>query len=345
MRKGRYIVFCAGAFLAGDFFGGWLAFSATIYLSAGVLFALLSFRFRVFPIMLLALFFLGAGGLQTERIPTDGTLSKIERDAAAVKMRFSDYLGSLMGDSDEAAVLKALAIGDRSSVSRELKETYRSAGAMHLLALSGLHVGIIYATVSLMLSFLGNSILSRLSKSVAILAFLWFYAIVSGLNSSILRAVIMISIYEISDLVGATRDAPVCVASSALLITLFAPESPRDIGFQLSYSAVIAIVAICPYLKSLLDTKSRILNFIWDSVCIAISCQCTCGFLAWLYFGNFPKYFLVTNLIAVPLATVIMYLIAITMLTIPFPMLNSLSVFVLHRAIHLLNEILKMIAL
>jgi len=344
MRKGRYIVFCAGCFIAGNFFGGCVPLPALFYFVASALLSLLCLKLKKFPVMLLAFFLLGAAGLQIGRIPAFEHSSSIMRNAAALKAEFSDYLSSIIDDGDELAVLRALAIGDKTDLSKELKSTYRAAGAMHLLALSGLHLGIIYATISLLLSCIGNSRPSRWFRSLSILSFLWFYAVVSGLSSSILRAVVMISVFEISGLMGATRDAPACIASSALLITIFSPEAPRDIGFQLSYSAVIAIGSLYPYLKGMLETRSRLLKFVWESVCIAISCQCTCGVLAWFYFGTFPRYFLVTNLLAVPVATLVMYLITITLLSMYIPQLHSISASLLYWTIHLLNTILELIA-
>ena len=345
MRQGRYIVLCAGLFIAGNFFGGFAAFPAWVYLSLASAAAAIALICRRLPIMLLTFFLLGAAGLQAGRLPGgEAATPALMQFASRLQHDFSASLAAFIPEGDELAVMRALAIGDKSSLTRDLRRTYRDSGAMHLLALSGLHVGIIYALIASALSVLGNSRPAKAVRSLAILSFLWFYALISGLSPSISRAVIMITIFEISGFVGTKRDGPSSVAASALLITLFAPEAPRNIGFQLSYSAVIAIYTIYPRLRPLLQTGSRLLRYIWDSACIAISCQCTCGVLGWLYFGTFPRYFLLTNILAVPLATAIMYLTAATMLSVTIPGVSELSARMLRGAIHLLNELLSIIA-
>lgn len=344
MRKGRYIVYYAAFFIVGNFFGDIVTLSAWAYLVLAALCAVISSRYKKLSLMLFCFFALGAAGIQTDRIPEEKHCGRLSFYSGEIKEKISDFLGTLMEDGDELAVFKALAIGDKSSISSDLKKSYRESGAMHLLALSGLHVGIIYGIISIMFSFMGNSFPVKIFKTTVILLFLWFYAIVSGLSPSISRAVLMITTYEISGLVGATRDGPSCIASSALIITLFSPESPRNIGFQLSFSAVIAIYAIFPHLRKLLCTSSRILNFLWDSICIAISCQMTCGLLGWFYFGTFPRYFLLTNIVAVPVATIIMYLIVSVLLTLTLPQFNSITLSLLEKAIHLLNSVLTYIA-
>ena len=345
MRQGRHIILCAGFFIAGNFFGGVVALPAWCFLAAGGLTAFASLLCRRLPLMMAAIFLLGAAGLQAGRMPSgEESTPRIVEFASRVQADFSSSLSRYIPEGDELAVMRALAVGDKSSLTRDIRAVYRQSGAMHLLALSGLHVGIIYALIAAALSVFGGSRPVKLLRSIVILSFLWFYALVSGMSPSISRAVIMITLFEISGFVGTQRDGPSSVAASALLITLFSPESPRDIGFQLSYSAVIAIYTIYPRLRPLLQTGSRVLRYVWDSICIALSCQCTCGVLGWIYFGTFPRYFLLTNIMAVPLATIVMYLIAITLLTSTVPALEPFASHLLQRAIHLLNELLSVIA-
>ena len=132
---------------------------------------------------------------------------------------------------------------------------------------------------------------------------------------------------------------------------LFRPESPRDIGFQLSYTAVLSILLLHPWLKSRLQTRSRLLTRVWELLCVSLCCQATCGVLAWFYFGTFPRYFLVTTLLAIPLTTASMYTIAATLATtalsslLPFlTPLSTLAVEGLRWLLHLLNTVLRIIA-
>lgn len=342
--RGREIIFCTIFFLVGNSLGGWIPIAPLPYLLMAAISASLALRFRNAAVILLCFLFLGVSGVQIDLCTQDEAPSAIASLAFRCKRSFSLFLERFVPPGDELAILKALAIGDKSDISRSLRQVYREAGAMHLLALSGLHVGIIYGIATLALSFLGGSTAAKVFRSAVTLLFLWSYAVVSGLSPSICRAVVMITVYEISVFVTNGRDGLTSLAASALLITIFSPEAPRNIGFQLSYSAVLAIHTIHPRLNALLDTKSRLLKAVWGSLSIAISCQATCGVLGWLYFGTFPRYFLLTNLLAVPLATVVMYLIAVGIISSALPGLSGISAAFLEKTLRLLNKVLEIIS-
>ena len=301
---------------------------------------------------------LGAAALQLGRMPPLPGPTAPAVWAAGRKEAFSAWLVTLVPAGDEHAVFRALAIGDRVALTRDLKAAYRASGAMHLLALSGLHVGLIYALLAWLLRPLGGHRPARLFRSGLILVFLWTYALITGLSASISRAVLMITFYELSGLISGDRDGLSALAGSALLLTLFRPEAPRDIGFQLSYTAVLSILLLHPRLSRLLQTRSRLLTRIWELLSVSLCCQATCGVLAWLYFGTFPRYFLLTTLLAIPLATAVMYAIAVSVasaglsslisgaswLSNTFDTLSSATSAVLTWLLHLLNTLIRLIA-
>lgn len=342
--RGRELIFCAIFFLVGNCLGGWLPSVPWAYLLVAAALSFCAVRHRDAAVLLPCFLLLGISGLQVAACFPDTGVSAISAMASDAKDSFSLYLDRFAPPGDERAILKALTIGDRSGISRDLRRIYRDAGAMHLLALSGLHVGIIYGVASLALSFLGGGRAARVIRTAVILTFLWTYAVVSGLSPSISRAVVMITVYEISGFISAGKNGLTSLAASALLTTLFSPESPHNVGFQLSYSAVLAIHTIHPRLKGLLDTRSVLLRKVWDTLSIAISCQATCGVIGWLYFGTFPQYFLLTNLMAVPVATVAMHLIAASLLTSAIPGLGELCAAGLRSALWLLNKVLEIIS-
>lgn len=350
MWKGRYIVFCVLAFIAGDILGGIISFPPAVWLLTAVLLAALCLRHPSLAAFALAFAALGAAGVQIGRMPPAGETPAIRLWASGLKERFSVFLETILPPGDELSILKALAIGDKSEISRSLKADYRTSGAMHLLALSGLHVGIIYGITALALRPLGGSRPARRLRSAVTLAFLWLFAMVSGLSASIFRAVMMITIYELSDHISGERDGLTALAASALIATLLDPESPRDIGFQLSYSAMVAIFVIFPRLRKLLRTRSGLLQRIWDMIAVSISCQATCGLLAWLYFGTFPRYFLLTAIFAVPAATAVMYAVAAALATSWLPAAGlpgtvaSSTAALLRALLHALNWIIATIA-
>lgn len=309
MWQGREIILCTLALLAGNLLGDALSLPPLVYLLLSVVFALVAMRRPQLLWILACLLWLGAAGVQAGRMPRPGPPPALSLWAAGCKASFSAWLETLLPAGEEQAILRALAIGDCSGLSRELRAAWRDSGAMHLLALSGLHVGLLYALLHRLLSLLGGSRPARLLRSVVVLGLLWTYALITGLSASIVRAVLMITFYEISAFVTGGRDGLSALAGSAFLLMLFDPESPRDIGFQLSYTAVLSILLLHPRLKRLLHTRSRLLTRVWELLSVSLCCQATCGLLAWFYFGNFPAYFLLTTLLAIPLTTLVMYTI------------------------------------
>ena len=292
MWQGRELVACTLAFLAGNVLGDFLSFPPWVYLLLSCAFAFCSLRRPGWAVLLLCFVFLGAGAVQLGRMPRPQGPSALVQWAALQKETFSAWLGQLAPQGEELAILRALAIGDKGDLTRDLRMVYRESGAMHLLALSGLHVGLIYALLAWLLRPLGGHRTALLFRSGLILVFLWTYALITGLSASISRAVLMITFYELS------------------LLNIFRPEALRDIGFQLSYTAVLSILLLHPRLSRLLQTRSPLLTRIWELLSVSLCCQATCGVLAWLYFGTFPRYFLLTTLLSIPLATAVMYAIA-----------------------------------
>lgn len=358
MWQGRELVACTLAFLAGNVLGDFLSFPSWVYLLLSCVFAFCSLRRPGWAVLLLCFVFLGAGAVQLGRMPRLQGPSALVQWAALQKETFSAWLGQLAPQGEELAILRALAIGDKGDLTRDLRMVYRESGAMHLLALSGLHVGLIYALLTWLLRPLGGHRTARLFRSGLILVFLWTYALITGLSASISRAVLMITFYELSGLISGDRDGLSALAGSALLLTLFRPEAPRDIGFQLSYTAVLSILLLHPRLSRLLQTRSRLLTRIWELLSVSLCCQATCGVLAWLYFGTFPRYFLLTTLLAIPLATAVMYAIAASVafaslsslisgaswLSNTFDTLSSATSAVLTWLLHLLNTLIRLIA-
>lgn len=345
MRQGRYIVLCAAAFLCGDLLGGWIPLPAWCYLSAALGCAAFSFFQRRSALILITFLLLGAAAVQTARLPGRGMVQNwLDARFRTAQRACSHRLETLLPSGNECAVVKAVGLGDRSGLDRVTKKEYRASGASHLLALSGLHVGILYKLlVALFFPFGGNPRIRRI-RSLAVLGFLWFYALLSGMSSSISRAVLMITLYEGAALANRPRDGWNALAISALLITLFNPEAPREIGFQLSFAACLGIFGLYPRLKGLLRTRIQLLNAMWNGAALAISCQAATFLPVWFYFRSFPKYFLITNLLTLPLVTAMLYLTAFTLLVSVLGISTKLPAEVLRGVVRLLNRVIAQIA-
>ena len=259
-------------------------------------------------------------------------------------------LGKLIGNIDSipypsvgtGPLVKALITGDRSGLGKETIVVFRTSGASHILALSGLHLGIIYLILNKLTAPLGNSPTARKIRFIILVVSSCFYAVMTGASPSIVRALLFIIIGETGKLLLRERN-PVRVLVAALTIQLaLKPEVISTTGFQLSYLAMLGISTVYPRILSLYPDaggiRGRLDPFrnVWKAASLSISCQLFTGPLVWLRFGAFPKYFLITNLIAMPLTSAVMVLsvatIALSFLGIcPFALvqLNDLAVSIL----------------
>lgn len=222
-------------------------------------------------------------------------------------------LGGMLGDTIRGipfgnersnAFTLAIICGDKSMLSSELLADFRGSGAAHLLALSGMHLGIIYLIMRKLLSIFGNHPVVSKMRSVAIIAVTGAYTIGCGCGPSLLRAWLFITLYELAAILHRPQN-PGQIFCSALIIHLaLRPESALDLGFQLSYLAMVGIVFLWPRVR--IWYQGEIMRRIWDITSMSLCCQLFTGPLSYLHFGTFPKMFLITNLIAAPLMGVVM---------------------------------------
>lgn len=207
------------------------------------------------------------------------------------------------------AMIKALLTGDRSGLPANITGTFRESGAAHLLALSGMHLGVIYAIMSWILSSAGNSLTARYARSAVIVTASWFYTLMTGAGPSITRAFLFILLNETASVTGRPRIS-INVFSIALMIQLlYDPGIIASIGFQLSYLAMAGIFTIYPHVKAWFPEgdgkRNNPMKKIWDTASMSISCQLFTAPAVWYHFGTFPLYFVITNLIAIPLTSLI----------------------------------------
>ena len=345
--KGRCdIVWYSGAFVAGSVAAGLFRGpfpGAVLILLVILIIALAAFTalFRRSFTAVAAFLLLGAVSGMVGGCGPDGEL---RRRAESFKAEASSALSRIAGGGREGAILSAIAIGDRSGIDRTLKNDFRSSGAMHLIALSGLHIGVLYFFLTLTFALLGNSPPCRVIRKILILAILWAYAFVSGLSNSILRAVIMISVYEAGELFGSERDLLRALAISAFITTLCQPTAPFQIGFQLSYGAMASIYFIYPQVKRLLECRSALLEKVWNTVALSLSCQAATAPLVLLYFGTFPKYFMIPNFVAIPLTSAAIYLTPVALITENLPVAGDFLAAVLHLSLKALRTAISIIA-
>lgn len=242
-------------------------------------------------------------------------------------------------DQDVQAVVSALTIGEKTDLTPELKAMYSAAGVSHVLALSGLHVGIL--SCILLWLFYPLTYLKHGRKILAFLVvcLLWLFAFISGLSSSVVRAVVMYSLYTFASFCSEERFSGMhSLVLAAFLMLIYNPFFLFDISFQLSFTAVFSILAFYPLFSRWLCIKNCVLRYVWNTLSLSVSAQLgTLPFILY-YFGSFPTYFLLANLVVVILAGGILMLTLVALCVASVPMVGSTVMTLLEWCTSVLNE-------
>jgi len=275
-----------------------------------------------------------------ENNPPNPVLAAAYHLRSSVKAQIDEFIAF----PRERAIITALMLGIKDNLDDEVKLAYSSAGAMHVLAVSGLHVGIVF----IILSFLfkkwkekkwGNLLFVAISLFV-----IWMYALITGFTPSVLRAVTMFSVVIISS--GFSRRANIynSLGFAAFVMILYDPYIIYSVGFQLSFAAVIGIVILHPRLNRIFDFSYKVPEYLWSITCVSIAAQMATFPLTMLYFHQFPTYFLVSNLIVIPAAAVMLGLgIAMSLIGSVWPVLGHGLGWLLQYFSYLINELVSAI--
>ena len=244
--------------------------------------------------------------------------------ASSCRRKMISLYQKLGFSGDELAVLSALTIGDKTELSDSVRESYSVAGASHILALSGLHIGLLYTLLFFILKPIarrGN--IGRVIRSVLLLLILlWAFAFFTGLSPSVVRSVSMFSILAMADMVGRQPLSLNTLAAAAWLMLFCNPAWLFDVGFQLSFLAVASILLIQKPIYHLITVKGRIGKYIWGLISVSVAAQIGTAPLVMFYFSRFPVHFLLTNLVVIPFITIILYAAVIMLLLTPLSWLQ-----------------------
>jgi len=279
-------------------------------------------------------------------------MKMLERDcgnplkAFALKQRNNllQILQQQLGSGDEYAVAAAIVTGYRSALDADLRQTFSNAGAMHVMCVSGLHVGVIFIIINWLLRFLSDKKSGqRILKVLLIMIVIWFYALLTGLSASVLRASTMFSFVALGMIVQ--RKVPVynSLAASAVLLLLINPMFLFQVGFQLSYLAVIGIVALFPLIQKLLPVSGKFPIKVRDLIVVSVAAQIATAPLSLYYFNQFPNYFILTNIIVVPLSGIIIYTALPAMLLFNLKLVGQAFAWVLGLEVKLMNGSVRFI--
>lgn len=246
--------------------------------------------------------------------------------------------------SDEVfGVISALCFGEKSELSAELKEKYSNAGAMHVLAVSGLHVGIVALFLNFLLLPLGKNKYSLLLKLLIMILAMFSFAFITGLSPSVSRASLMYCLILVGSNLKRVANIYNTVFSSMFILLLLNPNNLFDVGFQLSYIAVLGILFFYPYIYKFFYLTNPLLNKIWQLTSVSLAAQLSVLALSLLYFEKFPTYFFLSNLIVIPSAGIILALGFLVLLCSPLTGVSYFLSEVLELIVSMVNNAIGLI--
>ena len=264
-------------------------------------------------------------------------LQRVRLKALLLRHRLLQRYQALQAGSEQYAILAAMTLGDKSALTKELRQTYAVTGASHVLALSGLHLGIIYL---LLTRLLGSSRRSWL-RQVFFVVCIWGFAFLTGLSASLVRAATMLTVYSLFSLGGRGHSSLNVLCFTAMVMLLCQSDNLFDVGFQLSFLSMFSILLFTPYFDRLFAAvvrqRNTMLTWAWGLCSVSLAAQLGVGPLISYYFGRFATYFLLTNFIVIPAATIIIYGALLSLLV---PQLATLLVYVVKA----LNAVLGLLS-
>lgn len=227
-------------------------------------------------------------------------------------LEFRRSLSQILDDHlkipESKQIAQALLLGEKDGLDRELRKAYAETGTMHILAVSGLHVGIIYSILLFPLRGVNPKSKIRKVYLFGVMILIWLYALLTGFSPSVIRASFMFSLFSLGQMRERKPSVWNILAFSAIVMIAINPEVIHEVGFQLSYTAVAGIVGLQPLIVRWWQPQSRLLEYFWQLVAVSLAAQLATFPLTLYYFHIFPTYFLLANLVVIPMAFVSMIL-------------------------------------
>lgn len=227
--------------------------------------------------------------------------------AKEIRSILMDRIDRSIVGRDEKAILYSLLLGYRAELGQEVRQQFVRSGSMHILAVSGLHVGILYLLPAFLIGKIRGSMAGSLLATLALLALLWSYAMLTGLSPSVVRAVSMCSIHRMAKLMGRKADIFHVLSLTAVLMLLSRPAVLFEAGFQLSFAAVAGIAWFQHPLYKLIPVRGWLARKTWQLLTVSLAAQIATAPLSMFYFHQFSNVFFLSNLVVIPLATLILY--------------------------------------
>lgn len=226
----------------------------------------------------------------------------------ALRDFFLSLIAKFATTKDEFAVASAIMLGYRDYMNADIVQAYASSGALHVLSVSGLHVGVLFIGLQFVFGFMNNKGNRwRYAQAAIFISIMLLYAVLTGLSPSVLRAVVMFSFFVIGKAINRNANMYNILAVSCLLLLLWNPYLITEIGFKLSYLAVLGIVIFYPLFYNRLQFKNKFIDGAWSITCLSLAAQLTTFPVSLYYFHQFPNLFLISNLVVIPACDLVLY--------------------------------------
>lgn len=260
----------------------------------------------------------------------------IYRRALIFRAKLIEKLDSSGIRNENVHLISSISFGARDEVDKETIQSFTNTGVIHVLAVSGMNVGLIYVILDFLFRFLKSRRAGYFLHTLIVLSGIWSYALITGMSASILRAALMFSFVVMGTTLHRNSNIFNSLAVSAFLLIVWDPAIIRDVGFQLSYAAVLSIVVIQPFIYKQFFFKTWLYDKIWLLLSVTFAAQIGTLPFTLHYFHQFPVYFWLANLMVIPLVTLILYLsFVVVFLSFVSDFLTSIFAWVLDGSVRL----------
>ena len=246
-------------------------------------------------------------------------------------------------DADAAAVASTLILGYKAELSTDILQAYSKTGTIHVLSVSGAHVAIVFVFISFALSFLSKWRRGQWIKAILSILLIWAYAMLTGFSPAVCRSAIMISMVILGRAGYRNNNTANLLALSAFVLLIYDPLLIADVGFQLSYLAVLGLIILQPVINKWFNFKNKYASKLWYYISASIAAQLITFPLSAFYFHQFPLYFLVSNLFIIIPSELILFSGILAMLFSWVPMIGKAIFWILEYTIILMNKVLTWI--
>lgn len=269
--------------------------------------------------------------------------NSVKRLALGIRDRLLQILQENNLRGEEFAVASAILLGYTGEIGSDLRKGFAASGAMHILAVSGMHVGIIFLFLETLLAFLRRRKYGIPVKTFLMIGMIWCYAMVTGLSPPVFRAALMISLIILGKTLKRKPDSLNVVGGSMMILLLLDPSLLLHLGFQFSFLAVLGILFLYKPIYSLMPARGWILTRLWGLIAVSIAAQIATFPMALYAFHQFPNYFILTNVLVLPLASLVIYNGIGVLALSPFPAFSTLLAKMLSLIVWLMNSIVRFI--